>query len=148
MGLFDKEIDLKRFNPTLVNYINEAAKNNVFGTTTIILENTEGLTTEILKNIINSSKVRFRIKGGYDDRRIELNKNNAYLMDGKIVNAIVAYQTPVIYTREELYNILNKIELLESSLDKNFTDLEKSVAIYELLRKSFNLDYNTNASGK
>lgn len=143
MAFLDKTIDLKSFNPSLINYINEVVRNNIFGTTTIILDNTKGLTSEMLNMIINSNRVKFRIKSAYDDTKIEYNKGKTFLMDGKLVDTEHAYINPVIYGRNELYTILLKIEQLEQRIKEEYSDLEKTVLIYELLRKHFNLEYNT-----
>lgn len=131
----NKIIDLKYFNPTLINYINDTVKNNAFLGTTIVFESTKGLTSEMVELINKSSKLKFRISGAFDSKRIESKKISKKQIEEE-------YIEPVTYSREELFNILIVIERMEESIPEEISDLEKALYIYNNLNKYFNYKYH------
>lgn len=123
----NKIIELKEFKPNLINYINDIVKNNGFVRTILVFESTRGMTSEYIKMIKKSSKLKFRITGGFDFKK---NKSKNKKLEEEYIESIT-------YTKEELFSILSIMEKLELSINKEYEQIEKALFIYDSLRRYF-----------
>lgn len=102
--------------------------NNIKGNVLIKIKNTKGLTSKMLSYL--KSNIDIRVEGGYNNKRIDLFKDVIY-EDNETGRY---FYDSVIYTRNELIDILKEIEKLESNIDKDFSDLDKVVYFYQKLK--------------
>ena len=92
---------LKRINNKIINKINELDSKVI-----IELDNTKGITSSILDRITNNNCL-FKIWGGIKD--IEFKDH---------------YTNRIIYTLDEMKNIISVIESIEENLPVNKEDIE------------------------
>lgn len=92
-------------------------------------------------------KVKIRIASSYDDDRLESFKDVKY-NTGEDCKA--AYIDSVIYTRNETIKILREIEEIEKGIQKNWSDLQKTLYIYDKIKTTIMYDpkYNNKASSE
>ena len=118
-------------------------KINSGDTTDVLVEfpNTKGLSSNDILNIPTGTKIR--IAGAYDDERIEIYKDKVFgrTKDSKTnETAMDYYFESVVYTRNELYRILQEIEKIESGISDNWSDIQKLVYIYDYLKRGITYD--------
>lgn len=105
---------------------------------TIILQvpSTKGAVSSLVEKIDN--RVKIRIASAYDDERIEAFKNVIYKSGATWKEA---YFDSVVYTRNETIRILREIEKIESGIMENWSDLQKTIYIYDKLKESIMYDH-------
>ena len=96
----------KEFN---INQINEYIKNNPNHKVLVKLNNTVGISSEMINKI--SKNIDIRIAGAFDDTRINNYKKARFYNEEhtKYVTCQEAYYNSVIYSRNETILILNEI---------------------------------------
>ncbi len=109
----------------------------------IEIPNTKGLSSEMLKEL--DDRYSIRVAGGYDEERI---KDYEKIKFNNGESGEEYYILSTTYSKKELISILEEIEKIESSIGKDWTDLEKVVAIYEKLKGDifYDPDYEDKAS--
>ena len=104
---------------------------------TIRLNNTVGIKSGLLLNIIDYPNLKFRVAGGYDEER-EIRTNNKEYYEGKNY-----------YSRNELINVVTIFELIERELiEKDYNDVEKVYYIYNKLKRYIKYDIDSLFEGK
>lgn len=131
---YDRTFNFNTIDQQVIDYVNEIKKNNPGTTILINIPNTKGISSEMLKGL--NSKVAIRIAGGYDNDRVEKNKNNRYV-GGETGEY---YWDSVIYTRNETIKIIEELEKVEKTVDANYSETEKAVYFYEKLKASIIYD--------
>lgn len=95
----------------------------------INIPNTKGLSSEMLKKL--DDRYAIRVAGGFDEERIK-DYEKLKFTNGETGQEYYILSTT--YSKKELVSIIEAMEKIEASIDKNWTDLEKVVAIYEKLK--------------
>lgn len=127
-----------------IEFVNNIYRSNKEKKVLIEIENTKGLSSELLKKL--DEDIFIRVESGYDKDRIDMYEGVIF-SDG--TNADYLYDS-VIYSRNELINILREIERIESGIKETYSDLEKIIYIYNYLKKDIMYDpkYETESSDK
>lgn len=113
--------------PFDVNYINNFCQRYPNDNVLVEIENTKGITSSQLKKL--NPNVAIRIAGGYTEERI---KNKGNIKYSKETGEY--YTSAVIYSRNEVINIINEIERIELGINKNWSELQKLIYIYDRLK--------------
>ncbi len=98
---------------------NIAEINGFKNKTILILENTRGLTSEVLSQI-DSDRVFFSVKGGLDYEKVEKYNNDNY-------------RERTMMSPKGLERAINYFEKVESEIDPNWTDTQKCMYAYNCL---------------
>lgn len=120
--------------PYDVIYVNNVC--NMYPNEKILVEvqNTKGISSLDIRKTNNN--VDFRIVGGYDERRVKLNKNSKY----KSGETGDYYFSSVIYSKNETIKIVEKLEQIEKNINENWGKIQKLVYIFTYLKKSIMYD--------
>lgn len=110
-----------------INYIKNVCNQYPNSKILVEVQNTKGMTSSMIRQL--SSNVAIRIAGGFDEERC---KNGHFTGNG--------YTESVIYTRNETVKILEEIERIESGLNKNWSDIQKLLYVYDRLKTGIMYD--------
>jgi hypothetical protein len=122
---YDYKIKFGLNQPFDIIYVNDFCTKHPDKKVLVEVQNTKGISSLQLRNL--TSNVLIRIAGGYDEKRVSDN------ISGDLTKA-------VIYTRNETIKILEKIEIIESGINKNWGELHKLVYIYSKLKSGIMYD--------
>lgn len=117
-----------------IDYINKIAREKAPRRIVVRLDNTKQLNTTNISRF--ESNVDFHIMGGYDDLRVD-NLGEIVFITGL---KGTYYTSAVIYQKEELRRILEKIELIEKGIKPNWSPLQKLIYVYEHIQKEIIYD--------
>ncbi len=120
--------------PFDINYIKKVCDQYPNSKILIEVQNTKGMTSSMIGQL--NSNVLIRVAGGYDKERLEKYKGQRFGNE----STEDYYYNSVIYTKNETIKILEEIERIESGLDKNWSDIEKVVYIYDRLKSGIMYD--------
>ena len=128
---YDYKITFKLNDPFDINYIKNVC--NQYPNLKILVEvqNTKGISSSMIRQL--SSNVAIRIAGGYDEDRISRFGKDIFLSSNY-------YTEAVIYTKNETIKILEEIEKNESGINKNWSDIQKLIYIYDRLKTGIMYD--------
>ncbi|MBQ6323407.1 MAG: hypothetical protein IJI22_01070 [Bacilli bacterium] len=110
-----------------INYIKNVCNRHPNSKILVEVQNTKGMTSSMIRQL--GSNVAIRIAGGFDEERC---KNGHFTGNG--------YTESVIYTRNETVKILEEIERIESGLNKNWSDIQKLLYVYDRLKTGIMYD--------
>lgn len=96
---------------------------------------TQGATSLFVQKL--DPRVKIRIAGAYDAERLEAYKNVRFRQGADCKEAFI---DSVIYTRNETIRILREIEKIESGLMDNWSNLQKAIYIYDVLKSTMVYD--------
>lgn len=113
--------------PFDINYIKNVCNQYPNSKILVEVQNTKGMTSSMIRQL--GSNVAIRIAGGFDEERC---KNGHFAGNG--------YTESVIYTRNETIKILEEIERIESGLNKNWSDIQKLLYVYDRLKTGIMYD--------
>lgn len=122
---YQYKLSLKPEETFNVNYVNNICKHYPNSKILIEVQNTKGISSTMLKQL--NSNILIRIAGGYDTDRI-----NRYGKD--LFWSSNYYYDSVIYTQNETIKIVEEMEKIESGINKNWSDIQKVLYIYERLK--------------
>ncbi len=122
------------FDINYINYINYICSHNPNKNILVEVANTKSLNSAILKNM--SPNISFRIAGAYDKERLDIYQNQIFGNE----NAKEYYYDSVIYTKNETIKIIEEMEKIERGINKNWSDIQKVVYIYEKLKTNIMYD--------
>lgn len=99
---------------------------------TIIIDipNTKGLTADILKQL--PADINIRVAGGHTEERLNNYKDDPSKRKD--------YFERGIYTRNETIKIIERLEKLEKGINPNWSDMQKIVYIYDILKREIMYD--------
>ena len=97
--------------------------NRIETNATIVLKNTKGLTTDILKQITNPN-LRFSVMGGLDPVKRKYEQDY--------------YQKRTFHSRDELIKIIEYFEYIEKNITDDMSEIEKCMYIYCCIIKDTN----------
>lgn len=114
--------------------------------------NTTSLTTSFVDSITNH-KVGYRIVGGYNQTKIDYwtkrNKDNPNVRKGRYkIPGLTYYEDSNIYNKSTMHDILKRIEEIESGIMPEWSDMKKTLYIYDRLREEiiYHPDYEKQES--
>lgn len=110
-----------------INYIKNVCNQYPNSKILVEVQNTKGISSSMIRQL--GSNVAIRIAGGFDEDRC---KNGHFTGNG--------YTESVIYTRNETIKILEEIERIESDLNKNWSDIQKLLYVYDRLKTGIMYD--------
>lgn len=116
-----------------IDYINDFCAKHKGSKILVEVQNTKGITSSMLRRL--NEDVSIRIAGGYDEEKVKLHKDEEH--GGETGEY---YTTAVIYTRNETINIVKEIEKIESGINKNWSEFQKLIYVYDALKKSIMYD--------
>lgn len=128
---FRDKVDVKELN----EQIESITSRNPHIDYVINIPSTIGVSSSFVEKL--HPKVKIRIAGGYDKERLEGFKEVKY-DNGEDCNA--AYFDSVIYTRNETIKILREIEEIEKGIQPNWSDIQKTLYIYDKLKTTIMYD--------
>ncbi len=135
MNKYDKilklAIPIKKMDIEFVNDISRQYPNYKI---LIEIKNTRGLSSKLLENL--NENIDIRVEGGYDQTRRKAFKNVIF-SDGEDSSY---YYEAVIYSRNELINILREIEKIENGINNSWIDLKKVIYIYQKIKSDIMYD--------
>ena len=119
---------------------NELVRDNPKKIVIILIDNTKQINEDILKKL--DSNVRIRIQGPYDLDRIKAQQNVGFVNEKQNIttSAKKYYAFSVVYTRNEVINILREIRKIESGMDINFSDIQKLYYLCDKIKKNITYD--------
>ena len=102
--------------------------NNKFQDKNVLIEldNTKYIEIDALRKL--NPNIHIRITGPYTDQRYDY-----YVHESRIKPNVEYYKDSVVYTKDELVQILGKIEELEKNISPYWSDLQKVMYIFERL---------------
>ena len=124
---YQYKITFKLNEPFDINYIKNVCNQYPNSKILVEVQNTKGMTSSMIRQL--GSNVAIRIAGGFDEERC---KNGHFTGNG--------YTESVIYTRNETVKILEEIERIESGLNKNWSDIQKLLYVYDRLKTGIMYD--------
>ena len=96
---------------------------------------TQGATSSFVQKL--DPRIKIRIAGAYNAERLEAYKNVKFTTGADCKEAFI---DSVIYTRNETIRILSEIEKIESGLMSNWSDMQKALYIYDILKTTIVYD--------
>jgi hypothetical protein len=131
---YQYKITFKLNEPFDVNFVNEYCNKYPNAKILVEVQNTKGITSDMIRRL--NPNVGIRVAGGYDEDRIRRH-GNLHFRGGETGEY---YTSAVIYTRNETVKILEEIEKIEAGLNKNWSDIQKSIYIYDKLKAKIMYD--------
>ena len=127
-----RTINYNDSNDFNVNEINELCSKYPNEDILVLVPSTKGITSDMIKQL--NDHVYIRIGGVYDDRRLGFQKEITFV-SRKLPkrNAVDLYFSSVIYSKDEIIQILNKIEDIESKMNNNWSDIQKLIYLVHTL---------------
>ena len=130
-----------QINPSIltnkaIDRINNYARNNKDINIALDFKNTSGLTLDMITKL--DENILFKIEGTYSNEFLN-NKKKANGFDMYIGSEF----TSNVFTRGETYAVLSKIEEIESKVNPSWSEKEKAVYLYEILKNSIKYDHVT-----
>ncbi|MGM9877822.1 MAG: hypothetical protein ACI33S_04145 [Bacilli bacterium] len=110
-----------------INFLNEISRQYPNSKILVEVNNTRGLSSTLAKAL--KDNIYFRVAGGYTKERVKIYKDVTF-RDGSKADY---FYDSVIYSRNELINILREIEKIENGINSSWTDLQKVIYIYTIL---------------
>ena len=129
MARYDEVIRVRSLNAYSISVINAMQAEHPEKKFLVEIPDTKGsISQELLKL---SDNIAVRVAGSYDRERVEMRKGYRYT-DGETGRY---YVDAVIYSKEELYHIINVLEKIEHGMQNlNLSDFEKVVFLYGRLK--------------
>lgn len=131
---YQYKINFKLNQPFDINYIKNVCNQYPNSKILVEVQNTKGISSSMLRQL--SSNVAIRVAGGYDVDRIR-RRGNSHFSNGETGEY---YTSAVIYTRNETIKILEEIERIESGLNRNWSDIQKLLYVYDRLKTGIMYD--------
>ncbi len=130
--------------PLDINRINNVCRQYPNSPILVEIQNTKGITSSMIRQL--NPNVAIRIAGSYDKDRLERYKGCSF----KTESLEDYYYNSVIYTRNETIKILEQMEKIESGINKNWSDIQKIIYIYDRLKTGIMYDpkYEQKASSE
>lgn len=128
---YDIKLKFNSLDEKTVAYINSLVGNN---NVLIEIPNTKGISSELVKKL--DSRVYIRVSGGYNDELIR-NLGNVRYSNGETGEY---YTSSVIYSKYELFSIIEEMENIEKKIDNKWSDFEKFALIYNELKSNIFYD--------
>lgn len=138
---FRDKIDIEELNRNIESFITRNPSIDFVLNT----PSTKGVSSSFVQKL--HPKVKIRIASSYDDERLE-NFKDVHYNSGE--DCKDAYFDSVIYTRNETIKILREIEEIEKGIQENWSDLQKTLYIYDKLKTTIMYDpkYKTKSSSE
>lgn len=124
---YQYKITFKLNEPFDINYIKNVCNQYPNFKILVEVQNTKGITSSMIRQL--GSNVAIRIAGGFDETRCK----NGHFTGNE-------YTESVIYTRNETIKILEEIQRIESGLNKNWSDIQKLLYVYDRLKTGIMYD--------
>ena len=118
-----------------IQRINEYARNNPNIYLALTVENTKGINKKTISQF--DENILFKIEGGVSTQFINSvtgnsTNSNAYLAGEFLSN---------IYTRNEAYALVSKMEEIEKRINPSWSEKEKAIYIYDYLKNELSYDH-------
>ena len=138
---FRDKIDIEELNRNIESFVTRNPSIDFV----INTPSTKGVSSSLVQKL--HPKVKIRIASSYDEERLE-NFKDVHYNSGEDCKA--AYFDSVIYTRNETIKILREIEEIEKGIQENWSDLQKTLYIYDKLKTTIMYDpkYKTKPSSE
>ena len=117
-----------------INYIKKVCNQYPNSKILVEVQNTKGITSSMIRQL--EPNVSIRIAGGYDEERLTRNSNIKF-SNGETGEY---YNSAVIYTKNETIKILEEIEKIEEGINKNWSDIQKLIYVYDRLKTGIMYD--------
>ena len=127
---YQYKITFKLNEPFDVNYIKNVCDQYPNSKILVEVQNTKGITSSMIRQL--GSNIAIRIAGGYDDERCR----NGFGRE----NGQSYYHDAVVYSKNETIKIIEEIERIESGLNRNWSDIQKLLYIYDRLKTGIMYD--------
>ncbi len=124
---YQYKITFKLNEPFDINFVNEICNQHPNSKILVEVQNTKGITSSMIRQLSPNTAVR--IAGGYSDDRC---KNGIFSGND--------YENAVIYTRNETIKILEMMERIEAGIDKNWSDIQVLIYVYDRLKRDIMYD--------
>lgn len=118
-----------------IEYFGIVTKYDPQKTYVIEVQNTKAIDKDLLLKLPENVKVR--VVGPYDEERINAYKGYKYT-NGRVISE--DYTNSVIYTRNEIYNILTEIERIEKGIDSRWNKYQVLMYFYNILKRMIMYD--------
>lgn len=128
---FRDKIDYEKLNKKIDEFIRQ----NPGIQLVIEVPSTKGATSSCIRKLDN--RVKIRIAGAFDDQRLENYRKIVYKSGARCKET---YIDSVIYTRNETIRILEEIEKIEKGILTNWSDLQKLIYIYDVIKRTIMYD--------
>lgn len=128
---YQYKITFKLNEPFDINYIKNVCNQYPNSKILVEVQNTKGISSSIIRQL--NSNVAIRIAGGYDAERISRYGKDLHWSSNY-------YNEAVIYTKNETIKILEEIEKIESGLNRNWSDIQKLLYVYDRLKTGIMYD--------
>lgn len=128
---YQYKITFKLNEPFDINYITNVCNQYPNSKILVEVQNTKGISSSMIRQL--SSNVSVRIAGGYDSERISRYGKDLHWSSNY-------YNEAVIYTRNETIKIIEEFEKIESGLNKNWSDIQKLLYVYDRLKTEIMYD--------
>lgn len=128
---YQYKITFKLNEPFDINYITNVCNQYPNSKILVEVQNTKGISSSMIRQL--SSNVAVRIAGGYDSERISRYGKDLHWSSNY-------YNEAVIYTRNETIKIMEEFEKIESGLNKNWSDIQKLLYVYDRLKTGIMYD--------
>lgn len=117
-----------------INYIKKVCNQYPNSKILVEVQNTKGITSSMIRQL--EPNVSIRIAGGYNEERLTRNSNIKF-GNGETGEY---YNSAVIYTKNETIKILEEIEKIEEGINKNWSDIQKLIYVYDRLKTGIMYD--------
>ncbi len=127
---YQDKITFDSNKPFDINYIKNVCNQHPNSKILVEVQNTKGITSSMIRQL--GSNIAIRIAGGYDDERCR----NGFGRE----NGQSYYHDAVVYSKNETIKIIEEIERIESGLNRNWSDIQKLLYIYDRLKTGIMYD--------
>ena len=134
---YDRKLKLndnKKFNNESIEALNKACASHPNVKVAIEISSTKYLSSDLINKL--PKNILIRVAGGYDEERVERNKNKIY-DDGE---SGIFYEESVVYTKDELVAIVKEIEKIEAGYRENWSPIQKILYTYDKLKREIMYD--------
>lgn len=131
---YQYKITFELNQPFDIDFINNACKRYSDNTILVEVQNTKGITSDMLRQL--NPNIYIRVAGGYDKDRVERRKD--VLFNGGETGRY--YTDAVIYTRNETIKIVEEMERIEKGINNNWSDIQKLIYVYDRLKSGIMYD--------
>ena len=109
-----------------IDYVINACRRNPNVSFILEIPNTVGVSQSDLRRL-PSNVVSIRVAGAYDDERLQAYKHSPHRVKDN-------YES-VIYSKNEVICFIDEMESIEKGINKNWSDLQKIIYIYDSLKR-------------
>ena len=126
---YDYMLEIEKLTLKDINDIKNFKNTNASSNLLVVINNTLGLTSDMLNDLMDVKNIKIQVKGPYNKEYVNKYNNLSYVREQNI------------YSVFELREIIRQMEAIEEVILNNLKPLPKVFMIYDYLRTNYDIDY-------